>query len=282
MSEIIEAEATDVRPRGRGRAVAKPQSSAVAERVETLPAPMSDLDKILAIANNPEVPMERVSAMIDLYERLEASRARKAFNQAFALMISELPVIERNGTIKTNEKDRAGNKTGNQIEQSKYALFEDILEGIKPVLAKFGFSISHRFTQTPDRLETTGILAHCEGHSEQTSISLPIDTSGSKNNTQGWGSTSSYGKRYTTCALLPIVTKGEDDDGNKADAGDGLRSVTDDQAAELDALCKASGTSVANFLRIAKAENLRDVLAKDFEGLKLVLKAKTPAKGGAQ
>jgi hypothetical protein len=45
-------------------------------------------------------------------------------------------------------------------------------------------------------------------------MTLPLDTSGSKNNVQAVGSSTSYGKRYTATLLLNIRTKGEDDDGH--------------------------------------------------------------------
>jgi hypothetical protein len=45
---------------------------------------------------------------------------------------------------------------------------------------------------------------------------LPHDSTGSKNAVQAVGSSTSYGKRYTACALLNITSRGEDDDGETA------------------------------------------------------------------
>ena len=42
---------------------------------------------------------------------------------------------------------------------------------------------------------------------------LAVDTSGSKNATQGAGSSASYGKRHTYKAMLNIIEDGEDNDG---------------------------------------------------------------------
>jgi hypothetical protein len=44
------------------------------------------------------------------------------------------------------------------------------------------------------------VLSHELGHSEETTMTLPLDTSGSKNNVQAVGSSTSYGKRYTATA----------------------------------------------------------------------------------
>jgi hypothetical protein len=62
----------------------------------------------------------------------------------------------------------------------------------------------------------TGVLSHRSGHSERDQFVAKADTSGSKNDIQALGSTRSYGQRYTTIALLNIVTKGEDNDGQTA------------------------------------------------------------------
>jgi len=117
----------------------------------------------------------------------------------------------------------------------------------------------------------TCTLSHREGHREETTFALPIDTSGAKNNVQGWGSSVSYAKRYTACALLNIAARGEDDDGRSAENG-GL--ISDAQADDLLALIQESGSNPASFLKIAGAETVSDILAKDFEGLKKVLLAK--------
>lgn len=44
-----------------------------------------------------------------------------------------------------------------------------------------------------------------------TRLRLPPDLSGDKNSIQAVGSSVSYGKRYTACALLNITSRGEDD-----------------------------------------------------------------------
>ena len=43
----------------------------------------------------------------------------------------------------------------------------------------------------------------------------PLDTSGSKSNVQGVGSTNSHLRRYIACNIFNIVIVGDDDDGNR-------------------------------------------------------------------
>jgi hypothetical protein len=85
-------------------------------------------------------------------------------------------------------------------------------------LPSTGFSLSFKVRRTDNEIITTGVLAHREGHREETELALPTDTSGSKNAVQAVGSSTSYGKRYTAFALLNITSTGEDDDGQKGGA----------------------------------------------------------------
>lgn len=227
------------------------------------------------MATDPNVSIDRVEQAFAFYQKVQADQARRAYYAAFAEMQPKLPVIEKRGTIKTNEK-RDGQRTGNQVAMSKYALWEDIVEKITPILAAHGFALAFKIDQpSADRVAVTGILSHCEGHSESTSFALPIDSSGSKNNVQGWGSSVSYGKRYTGSALLNIVARGEDDDGKAAaQSADDLATISEEQQKELSALLAATNSDLTKFLEHAKAEALWDIMAKDFPTLKALLEKK--------
>ncbi len=142
--------------------------------------------------------MSKFEKLLDMQERVLNRNAKQAFMADLAMMQSELPRVA--------EKGKSNN--------GKYALLEDINDTVRPALQKYGFAVSFRIKQEdPKSLTVTGILAHRHGHSEETSMILPVDTSGSKNATQAVGSTVSYGKRYVICAILNIST-GDDTDGN--------------------------------------------------------------------
>ena len=55
-------------------------------------------------------------------------------------------------------------------------------------------------------------ITHELGHSEETSLSAPADSSGSKNAIQAIGSTITYLQRYTLLALTGLATHEQDDD----------------------------------------------------------------------
>jgi hypothetical protein len=112
--------------------------------------------------------------------------------------------------------ERGGIKNTAGTVQSTYAKWEDINDAIRPVLHEHGFALSFRVKRVENAISVTGILSHEDGHSEETTLELPSDTSGSKNAVQAVGSSLSYGKRYTAMALLNITSRApmdRDDDG---------------------------------------------------------------------
>lgn len=158
------------------------------------------LTLIERVAMSPDADLNKMSQLLDMQERVLDRNAKQAFAEAMAEMQPHIPVVV--------ERTKSHN--------GKYASFEDIIDQTRPVLQKHGFSVTFRVQQDEHSVKVTCVLSHREGHSEQTDIALPADTSGSKNAVQAVGSTVSYGRRYTYCALLNIATRGEDDDGHRA------------------------------------------------------------------
>ncbi len=230
-------------------------------------------------AADPNIDIDRVERMYQMYERASARNAKAAYLAALAEMQPKLPVIEKRGKI-----ERGKHKTtGADQKSTAYAHYEDVIEGINPHLHAHGFSLSFRITQ-PDagRVMVTGVLGHREGHSEETSFALPIDDSGGKNNVQGWGSSVSYGKRYTAFALLNIVARNEDDDGKRGgDTSGGL--ISPDQAEELSVLISETKTDIVKFLAVGNLESLSDMPSSSFEAAKRMLLAKrSKIQGGSR
>jgi hypothetical protein len=128
-------------------------------------------------ALNPQVDVNKMEKLLDMQERILNRNARQAFASAMSLMQGDLPEITQKGEIKIRGE-----------VQSKYGKFEDINEAIKPILKKFGFAISFRIKQEDKQIKVTAILCHSEGHSEETELILPVDTSGNKNSVQAAGS----------------------------------------------------------------------------------------------
>ena len=173
-------------------------------------------------ASDPSCDINKLERLMEMHERMQAHSAKQLYDEALAQMQEEMPVIGERGGI----KDKNGRI------QSTYALWEDVNEMIKPVMAKHGFAITFRTPRNERGIEVEGVLSHRGGHREVTSIVLPVDATGSKNGVQAVASSVSYGKRYTAGLLLNITTTGEDDDGNGPAAQITLR-VTSAQATQL-------------------------------------------------
>jgi hypothetical protein len=203
------------------------------------------LSNLWQMGRDPSIRPEVIAALVGMQERLEDRQAEREFNAAFVRLQPRLPRIKKDGTLEypINKNDPDGPKR--QI--SKYAKWETIDEIIRPLLTEEGFALA--FTTAPRQQEGGGlvviaILRHDGGHKTETPMPVPLDTSGGKNNLQGYGSSLSYGKRYAATAALNLVTEGEDDDGKRG----GMRFISDDQASELRDLLRQAGRQEGPFL----------------------------------
>lgn len=194
-------------------------STNIVERQETPVAVISESATILQViqraAADPQCDIEKMERLMQMHERFQARQAEQQYAEALAAMQENLPSISERG-------DANG--------RYRYALWEDINETLKPVLARHGFALSFR-TRTDKGIEVEGVLTHKAGHSERTTITLPADGSGNKNAVQAVASSISYGKRYTAGALLNFTSHGEDDDAFSA--GQEASSLRDAALADL-------------------------------------------------
>ena len=149
------------------------------------------------VAMSPDADINKLEKMLEMQERVLDRNAKQAFTADLSSMQEFLPrVIEH----------------GEGHNKAKFAKLEDINDAIRPVLHKFGFAVTFRVKHESSLVWITTVLSHKQGHSEETSIPLPLDNSGSKNAVQAVGASISYGKRYGICAMLNIST-GDDVDG---------------------------------------------------------------------
>jgi hypothetical protein len=220
------------------------------------------LSIIERFARDPSVDIDRVERFLKLHQEAEAKRAKGEFLAAFSQMQGELPAAVRRGTGHNNKK---------------YARFEDIVEVLRPLLLKHGFSLSHRMNTQGGKIIVTGILGHAGGHSEQTEMELPPDSSGGKTNVHAMASAVSYGKRYTALTLTGIATEGEDDDARRATSKEPETVATADDIRKLITETK----SVEGwFLQNYSVETLDDLTAKQRTEAMAMLRNKAAKIGG--
>ena len=109
----------------------------------------------------------------------------------------------------------------------------------------------------------TGILSHRDGHREETTLTLPYDSSGSKNSVQAAGSSYSYGRRYATLMLLNISSRAPqdmDDDGRAAGRG---VEIDSEDAAYVRRLLIETASDEAKFLERIRAPSVDEIKTGD-------------------
>lgn len=160
---------------------------------------------MMDLAKDPEVDPAKMSAILDMQERMIDRQALTAFRKAMHAARQKMPRIQKDGSI-TNRQGQV---------QSRYAHYEAIDKIVRPLIEAEGLTYGFDSAEGEGgRMLITCIVSHVDGHEERFGpMPLAIDTSGSKNATQGAGSASSYGKRYTLCDAFNIITVGQDDDG---------------------------------------------------------------------
>lgn len=223
------------------------------------------LSVIAAAAADPRCDVGKIQALLNMQAQVEDREAKKRFNDALMRVQDEMPAIRQDGCIVIPGKD------GKRGQSTPYATFNNIMKTVQPILLKHGLRLSFATEPVGEKLLVKGFLTGY-GHTEHTSFPLPAETSGSKNNVQGWGSSMSYGKRYATIALLNIVSEAPEDtdtDGNAGKfvqaKGGGMAEVTEDppisraEAAEIRNAIEHAGVSEVNFCThygLAKIEEL--------------------------
>lgn len=263
---------------GRAVAVHNPQMPA---------APKTMLEVIMAAVADPRCDTTKMQALLDMQKQIEERDAQKAFTRDFIKLQRVLPVINRDGKIEIRAKDNKGERTGNVQQASPYATYPNIMRVCKPLLDDHGFTLASWIEPEPGgaRIVVVSQLDHVEHHSRRSMFPLPAETSGSKNNVQGWGSSQQYGMRYNAIALLNIVTMAladQDTDGHggtfKPSKGGGLAEIVEDakliskdQRDEIVKLLEDARVSEMNFCLKYGIKQVIELPAALFEAAKKAL-----------
>lgn len=225
--------------------------------------PAAILEVISRAASDEHCDIEKMERLMQMHSKMMADQAQTAYYAALAEMQCDLPEVKERGEI------RHGNKV-----ISTYPKWEDVNEAIKPVMKDHGFALSFR-VETGDKVKVTGVLSHRDGHRESTEITLPADTSGSKNPVQAVSSSVSYGKRYTAGALLNLTSRGEDDDGRAAGQYETISSA---QLSTLLDLVNESGADLTRFCRAMQVDRLESMRATEYDNAVSALRRKMATK----
>ena len=95
--------------------------------------------------------------------------------------------------------------------RNKYADLGSIIETVKPVLAKYGLSVSQLVEGHAGEIGVSNVLMHVSGEWLESYVSMPIADAKGINPAQAAGSIVSYLRRYSLAAMLGIYAGGDDD-----------------------------------------------------------------------
>ncbi len=170
------------------------------------------LVKPAELSLSPEVLISQAikkGATVDTLERLLAMRnqlkkekAEEAYHTAMAEFQAECPIIKK--------KKRVNNKDGSK--RYSYAPLESIVEQVKPLIQKYGFSYTIDAKVETEWVEAICKVVHKFGHNESGSFKIPIDTEAYMSQPQKFAAALTFAKRYAFCDAFGILTGDDDND----------------------------------------------------------------------
>lgn len=209
------------------------------------------------------VDLEKMEKLMVLQERWEATEAKKEYQRAMTQFKANPPKIEKDSQVAFKDV------------KYKYANLANVCEKIGAELSKYGLSASWT-TQQNGSVSVTCRITHVKGHSEETTLSAPADTTGSKNAIQAIGSTVSYLERYTLLALTGLATYEQDTDERPAEGP--VEYITDEQKGMILDMITATESDLPKFLKYLKVESLETMPASVYNKAIMALDTKAKVK----
>lgn len=204
------------------------------------------LSIIEALTAKPDLNVELIERMYDLFERQQEREARLASVASMSIMQPEIPVFD---------KLEAGDRG-----KWKYTKWEHMHPILMPILAQNHFTLTFETESVGTSQRITAVLEHSMGHQRRASLDVPNDVSGSKNPAQAVVSSVSYGKRVTAMAVLNIATKEEGDLGGMAGS---KGSISEEDVATIRRLIRSTGTDEAVFRNAYEVSDIAEMTIKD-------------------
>lgn len=152
---------------------------------------------------DPNADLDKLERMLSLKRDHDRDNARVSFSRALSAARAEIPPIVKDATVDF--------KTSKGRTNYRHETLAGIAKVIDPILSRFGLSYRFRTDQGGGGVKVTCIIAHAEGHNEETSLMCAPDGSGSKNPFQAVGSAVTYLQRYTLKAALGLSAEIDDD-----------------------------------------------------------------------
>ncbi len=233
-----------------------------------VPITQAGVSPIVQAMMQGNVNPELIDKMLDAQAKYDAMEARKAYNAAMTGFRRDL---------------KPANKSGKNAHlRTTYATFDDILQAASAPLANNGFNIEFKQAQENNSISVTARVTHAAGHSEETTLSSPVEGNKGINSLQAIGLTVSYLKRYTMAALLGIAT--EDSDGQTATPPPAIEMIGESDMVDFKAVIEEVGKDYKKWFDFmakkypAKGELLEIPKSHKGPAIKQIRKSAEPAK----
>ena len=190
-----------------------------AQVIPSVPAQVERLaptpDNMLMVAVQSNRSIEEISKFMELYEKWEKEKTRKAF-------MSDKAKFQREAKSVTKNKDADFGETRSGKEGAKYKFSslgntgDEIREPLHGNNFTYDWDVEQVYEKDIEKIKVTCILTHADGFEKKVTVKAPDDRSGGKNAVQGIGSTLTYLKRQTLELVVGITLIDDDDDGHGA------------------------------------------------------------------
>jgi len=196
-------------------------------------------------ASNPDVDLDKMERLFQMRERILGHQAEQEFNSAMARAQARM--------------GRVAADANNPQTRSRYSSYAAIDREIRPHYSAEGFAMSFDVESHPnsDWITVIAYLTHSGGHTRRYTQPMPADGKGAKGGdvmtkTHALGSAKTYGMRYLVKGIWNIATGDDpdDDDGNSASSPP-IERLSEEQAHQIRAGLKSTGTTEAQFLNWA-------------------------------
>lgn len=234
--------------------MSKPETlPAVTQPTEIAEAP-KDIVELLRYGIEKGVNVETLERLEALYHRVSERLAARRFSEALGKFQAECPPIPKTAKVKVATRDAAKSYSYN------YAPLEEIDRRVKPILAKHGLAYTFDAEVGDNQVTATCTLRHEDGHSITAKFACPTALSQHMNPGHQTASARSYACRYALIQVLGLSSADPDDD-----AGVGsTTTITEHQAADLEALISETKAPRDKFLKYMGVEKLEQIAAYDY------------------
>jgi hypothetical protein len=139
------------------------------QQLPGMPEPANLLEIVSRAASDPNIEVAKVEKLLELYERIQAKRLRRKFNEAMTKAQSE---IGRLGADATNPQTR-----------SQYASYAKLDSVLRPIYTANGFALSfdEGDSPKPDTVRVLCNVSHAGGYTS----SLPQEHARRRQGSQG-------------------------------------------------------------------------------------------------